>query len=124
MKVTEKQRKEVRRHMREFRRTLYLHLWTFNVSYMDSDGDDDTAAHITCQSEYLQGRICVYPRFWTEKYEDRRKMLLHELVHAVLSDLQKQFRSLHEGKHVSRTTHGDIVEKTTVHLTNIIFDLL
>ena len=37
---------------------------------------------------------------------------------------EKQRKEVRRHMHVSRSTHGEAVEKATVHITNVIFDLL
>lgn len=124
MKITKSQRNEIREGIKDLRRVLYLHAWTFDVSHMDSDDESGSAADITANHEYLQASIRIYPCFWKSAREDRRKMLLHEMIHAVLSELQHQFTSLYKGRYISIPSHQQVVEKTTSSLTNIIFDLI
>ena len=87
-------KKDIRTAMLKYRNKLWLNAYAIDTHYMDED-DDNTAARMSIQTEYMQGTLSIFPCFlkeWKEK-KDRRayveKIMSHEMAHCFIADLVK-----------------------------------
>lgn len=73
------------------------YLSVLNVTETAVNKDDyPILCQINMQPEYRQGTLNIYPRFWPESDKERCKIILHEIQHVYLSQLEGMVRDFIE----------------------------
>ena len=94
-KKTEKFQDYVRRVLKEVKRHMYLHEWTYSIIWAKEDKqmgkDIFTHAEISTNVSYLRFDVTIYPalerKFNSGNYDDVAETLTHELCHVLTEPL-------------------------------------
>jgi len=104
--------------------------WMFQTNNFDKEliwqkeDKDNIQAEIIIIEKYQKLEVYIYPRFFKEKLESQRKILLHELCH-ILTDKQKSCSwDLLSGKLKTFDEIKHINEQSTSQIENILDGLL
>lgn len=109
----------------EWRLRLGLGLWDFVVTEAtapcpdDRPGELQTRMDTLVSSPYLGAQITVYPAFAKLTPESQRDVVLHELVHCLLAEIDDQVEALRSGQLVTARDQEIANEHTTETLTRL-----
>lgn len=104
--------------------------WLFQINNFDrqivikTEADGDLACEITYEEDYQRITIKIFPCFFTNNFQDQRKMILHELCHTITIPSKRLADDLLEGKLKTKDEIRDINERTTSQIENILDALL
>lgn len=104
--------------------------WMFDLSNFDKtilfpeEDEGEKAAKFLLREDYQDVNITIYPRFFEEKKESQRKILLHELCHAITQESRTAMVNLSDGVLVTTSRISDINERETSRIENLLDALL
>lgn len=119
-KATKEDRKRIGGWIRKWQTTLFLNDWDIKVYYPDSEKGNGCAASTDCSTRYYEASIDFFPSLFSEDVETQWKVVLHEMLHIVLSSMQSMMARPHNGVSVSPDELKDSLEQTTTRLTNVL----
>jgi len=121
MEPTKKQKDEVQRNVKKWKRILYLQDWHFTFTFLH-ENEDEYAAKIVMNQSYRFATIVINPRFWDEKDKSIREMAVcHELCHCIVKPVAQMAEDAANGHGVSQRELMHWVEYVTQHITNVAF---
>lgn len=68
----------------------YIPRWLLGlgIEYSATPPEPETSADVDCSWQYREAGIRIYPTFFSLSAEQKRRVLLHEVVHILLGGLQ------------------------------------
>lgn len=121
VKRTSKDEKRIFQWCKQWQKTLFLNDWDIKLKWTDEDGgDDELCADTRCTTSYYEATIKFHPYFFEHSIEEQWRILVHEMIHIVLSHLQMLSAQQSNGESVSEREYKVALEQTTVRITNIL----
>jgi hypothetical protein len=114
--------REVARLIAKWQKVLFLHKWTIRADLATED-NGEVCASIRANHAYFDAHLLVFPYFWEQPAEGRANVILHELCHCLVTELEQDFVQLYEGRHISVHSFNDHVERLTQSITAIVAGL-
>lgn len=119
-KATAKDRKRISEWIKHWQVKLFLNDWSIDAFYPAENSRSGAVASTDCSTRYFEASIDFFPSLFSEDAETQWKVVLHEMLHIVLADLQSKAERPNDGMFVSRDELKDSIEHTTTRLTNIL----
>ncbi len=111
---TPSKKEHIIRCVRKWSALLHLTAWTYSLNFdLKTHGEEATLAEVAADPVYLNAAITFYVDLAGMRPCDVEEVVLHELIHCVLADLER-------GREMPDKAYADIVERTTQTLTEII----
>lgn len=115
---------QIQDYIDTLRPVLFLDGWDIHVR-INKDKNDSVAEAI-CRERYRVIYLDIFPRYFTDFSEDksRKKVILHELCHAITSIQNGLVDALMKNSVVTEAEMRECYERETSWIENIIWKLL